>query len=245
MFEATVKSNVLKEIVDVISTLVNEAKFAINDKSVCVKAVDPAHVAMIDLIVHKTAFDVYNASELEMGIDLEKLKDVLKLARADDPISIKFDEDKTKLILKIQNITRRMPIVDVTSMSEPKLPNLVLPTKVVVKASELDQGIRASESVSDHVTLMATPDGFELKSEGDMDSVNLRLPKDLLGELKCDEDTRSTFSLEYFSNMVKSIAHSENVTMSMGTDYPVKLEFDIAEKNGHVIYLLAPRIEGE
>jgi len=33
--------------------------------------------------------------------------------------------------------------------------------------------------------------------------------------------------------------------MHMGSDYPVKLEFSVANEKGEVTYLLAPRIESE
>lgn len=44
MFEAKLKSEVLREVVDVISTLVDEAKFNIGKNGIIVKAVDPTHV---------------------------------------------------------------------------------------------------------------------------------------------------------------------------------------------------------
>jgi len=99
--------------------------------------------------------------------------------------------------------------------------------------------------VSDHIALIATPDGFEILSEGDTDSVNLKLPKDMLDELVCKEKARSLFPLDYFANMIKAISTAPTVTMYMGNDYPVRLEFDIAGGKGQVKYLLAPRIESE
>jgi proliferating cell nuclear antigen len=173
------------------------------------------------------------------------MSDVLKLAKPADIISITHDEEKNRLILKILNITRSMALVDTTGMAEPKVPNLSLPAKVVIKTQELIQGIKASESVSDHISLAATPEGFELASEGDTDAVNLKLSKDLLAELNCKENVKSLFSLDYFANMVKSAASAEAITMNLGTDFPVKIEFNIASENGEVHYLLAPRIESE
>jgi proliferating cell nuclear antigen len=207
--------------------------------------VDPAHVAMIDLSLKSSAFENFKASETELGVDISKMLDVLKLAKPSDLILINHDEEKNKLILKIANITRSMSLVDTTGMVEPKVPNLSLPVKVVVSTQELTQGIRASEAVSDHISLSATPDGFELSSEGDTDAVNLQLPKDLLDELECKENVKSLFSLDYFSNMVKSAQSSQAITMNLGTDFPVKIEFSLANDNGSVNYLLAPRIESE
>jgi proliferating cell nuclear antigen len=245
MFSAKAKSEVLREVVDVISTLVDEAKLNLSKDGLSVKAVDPAHVAMLDLSVGKDAFEEYSADDQEMGVDMDKFKEVLKLAKAGDIISMDYDEEKNRLIMSVGNITRRMALVDTAGMSDPKAPNLNLPVKVTVRAEELRQGIRASESVSDHVALICSPDGFEMTSEGDTDSVNLKLPKDLLESLDCKETVRSLFPLDYFSNMVKAASSAGSITMFLGTDYPVKMEFRISDGKGEVHYLLAPRIESE
>ena len=108
-----------------------------------------------------------------------------------------------------------------------------------------EKGIRAAESVSDHIALNATSDGFEMYSEGDTDSVSLKLPKDLLISLDVSEKVKSLFPLDYFSNMVRSIPAGSVVTINLGNDFPVKLEFEIADKRGNVNYLLAPRIESD
>ena len=42
-------------------------------------------------------------------------------------------------------------------------------------------------------------------SEGDTDSVILKLSKDLLVSLECKENVRSLFPLDYFSNMIRAI----------------------------------------
>lgn len=245
MFKAKIKADKFREVVDVISALVDEAKFNIKSDGVSLRAVDPAHVAMLDLMIKKKAFDEYKAKECELGVDIDKLKDVLKLAGPGDFFNIEHDEDKNRLILDVGNITRRMALVDTAGMSDPKVPNLNLPAKLIVDANELRRGLRAAEAVSDHVALIASPDGFEMVSEGDTDSVNLKLPKALLKELDCKENQRSLFSLDYFSTMIKAIGSAPEVTMYIGTDYPINLEFSIAEGNGQVKYLLAPRIESE
>ena len=245
MFDAKVKSEILREVVDVVATLVDEAKGNLGKDGLSVKAVDPAHVAMVDLTLDRSAFEAYKADDVELGLDMDKMKEVLKLSRVGEVLAMEHEEDKNRLVVHVGNITRRMSLVDTAGMSDPKVPNLNLPAKIKVRTEELRQGIRASESVSDHIALVATPDGFELVSEGDTDSVNLKLPKDMLDELVCKEKVRSLFPLDYFANMVKAIGSAQTVTMYMGNDYPVKMEFDIAGGKGQVKYLLAPRIESE
>ena len=200
---------------------------------------------MVDLSLERAAFEAYRADDGELGLDMDKVKEVLKLAKSSDVISITHEEEKNRLVLTVGNTTRRMSLVDTAGMSDPKVPSLNLPAKVTVRADELRQGIRASESVSDHIALTAGPDGFEIVSEGDTDTVSHKVPKELLEELSAKEAVRSLFPLDYFSNMVKAISSAPTVRLYLGSDYPVKMEFKIAGGKGEVKYLLAPRIESD
>ena len=101
---------------------------------------------MIDLSLGKGAFEEFKASDVELGVDIDKTKEVLRLAKPGDMIQMEHDEDRNRLIFRVGNITRRMSLVDTTGMSDPKVPNLNLPVKVVVKTEEIRQGIRANKN---------------------------------------------------------------------------------------------------
>jgi len=245
MFNAKVKSEVLKGVIDVTSPLVSEVKFNINSKGISLRAVDPAHVAMINLEIDNKAFEEYKADDMELGIDMDKLAGIMRLSTSGDMVSLMYDETVNRLIVKIGNLVRKMSLIDTAGMPDPKMPNLDLPAKAIIKASEINRGVRASEAVSDHLTITINKDNFELFAEGDTDTVNLKLPKDLLTELTAKGNYKSLFSIDYFSNMIKPVKGEDNVTIYLGNDNPVRVEFDIADKKGHVKYLLAPRIESE
>jgi proliferating cell nuclear antigen len=243
MFQAKARADTLKEVVNVISTLVDEAKFTVNADGLTIRAVDPAHIAMVDLTLGKDAFEEFKAEESEIGLDIDKLNQFLKLARADDIVDIRHDEDKRRLNIVVGDITRRMSLIDTTGMSDPKVPSLNLPAKLTVKVDDLVQGIKASETVSDHIALIASQEGFEMTCEGDLDQVSWKKAKKDMEELNTPSIVRSLFPLEYFSNMLKAVSSGSSVTMYLGNDYPVKVEFKIAGGKGAVSYLLAPRIE--
>ncbi|MEM0492999.1 MAG: proliferating cell nuclear antigen (pcna) [Candidatus Thermoplasmatota archaeon] len=245
MFSAKVKSDVIKGIIDVTSPLVNEAKFNISPKGITLRAVDPAHVAMVDLEVKNKAFEEYKADDMELGIDLDKLSGIMRLANSGEIIQMDYDEESNRLVIKIGNLIRKMGLIDTAGMPNSKAPNLDLPAKIVLKASELTQGVKASEAVSDHIALTVDKDSFELYAEGDTDTVNLKLPKEMLLELNSNGKHKSLFSIDYFSNMIKPVRSEDPITIHMGTDNPIRVDFDIADKKGHVTYLLAPRIESE
>ena len=244
MFSAELKSDTLKGLVNIISTLIDEVKFTITSEGMTLKAVDAAHVAMIEMEVEKCAFEKYEAEDCEIGLDLDKVKDVLKLAASGDVIGMEQDDTHGRLVFKVGNITRRMNLVDTTTMSDPKVPQLSLIDKISLPVDELQKGIRAADKISDHITLKAGPGYFDMSCEGDTDSVNLHLDGDLV-KVEADSDVSSMFPLDYFSNIIKAIPAGTTVRVELDNDYPVKLVFSLADGNARVNYLLAPRIESE
>lgn len=245
MFKVSMRPEVLKDLVSTVSILVAEAKLNITPNGINIKAVDPAHVAMIDLTLRAEAFETYTASEMTLGVSIERLKDIAKLTHG-ETITMEYDEERAKLVVKVGNITRRMAVVDTSGMTDPRVPNINLPTKIIINAGELQRGIIASGSVSDHISLIARAnEGFEMISESDAEQARLNLQKDDLDEFDCKEDVKSMFSLDYFSNMIKVVGSNVPISLYLGTELPVRLEFEIANGNGHVVYLLAPRVESD
>lgn len=246
MFRGKVKTNVLKEVVEVISTLVDEAKFNINKDGIVVKAVDPAHVAMVELTLGSKAFEEYKASEIELGIDVDKLKDVLRwVEHPTDSILMEYDKSKNKFVVMVGNAKRTMPLVDTSNMTDTKVPNLNLPVKIVAKIRDITNTIKASDKVSDHIAIQASPDGLNMTARSGEDILEVTLNKETLESIDCKENTKSLFALDLFSKMIRATGSSEKITLNLGNDFPIRMEFDIAEGNGHVKYLLAPRIESE
>lgn len=243
MFKAELRSDALKGLINVISTLIDEVKFTISPEGISLKAVDPAHVAMVEVSLGKGAFESYEADDTEIGIDIDKVKDVLKLASSGDIIYMEQDEDRGRLIFKVGNITRRMNLVDTSSLNDPRVPQLELAASVEVPVADLQKGIKASESISDHIALIADSERFELHCDGDTDSVDLVMEVSNDVKIVADGKVSSMFPLDYFSNLIKAIPSDVRVRIELDTDFPVRLIFSLADGNGVVRYLLAPRIE--
>lgn len=245
MFKAEIKSETLKGLVNIISTLIDEVKFTITPEGMTLKAVDPAHVAMVELNVGKKAFESYSASESEIGMDLDKVKMVLKLAGPGDIISMEQDEDNGRFVFRIGNVKRSMNLVDTSSINDPKVPQLTLLAKISVMIDQLQRGIKAAESISDYISLKATPSYFEMSCEGDTDEAKLKLEGPDIESLDVPSEVQSLFPLDYFSNIIKAIPSGTKVNMELDSDYPVKLVFGLANGEVNFIYFLAPRIEND
>jgi proliferating cell nuclear antigen len=243
MFKARIKMEVLRELTEVVSTLVSEVKLSVSKDGIEVKAVDPSHVAMLVLKLQKSAFEEFTGESTEIGLDVEKLKEVLRLSKPTDILDLQYDGGKNRLVIKVGKVTRHMSVVDPAGITDPKVPNVTPPATAVVHMEELRQGIRGSESISDHVTLAVDAEGFSMHSEGETDRVDMHLPKESLAKLEAKEAVKSMYPLDFFSAMMKSITTAEDVTLHVGNEYPLKIEFSIADNRGSGFFLLAPRVE--
>ncbi len=243
MLNAEIKSEILKDLVEIVGTIVDEVKLNLDKEGISLKAVDPAHVAMVDLNLKKDAFESYDAEETELGINLSKVDQFLRSAGSGDIVSLTHNEEENRLVMEVDNITQKMPLLDTAGMTDPNVPQLDLPINLTLQGKHLLKGIKASQNISDHISITAGPDGFEIISEEDEDMVRLTLSEDELEALEAKEKVRSLFALDYFSNMIKCVGNNTSINMELGGDYPVKMRFEFAEGHGDVIYLLAPRIE--
>lgn len=245
MFKALIGAEKLKDSIESISTLVDEARFRITPEGLSVKAVDPANVAMVSFELSKDAFDSFEATEGELGIDLTKLTGVMEMADKSDIIEIELDEASHKLIVRMRGLAYTMSLLDPSSIrKEPKVPSLDLPAHIVIRGEDIKRAVKAAEKVSDYMSMGVRGNVFFMEAEGDTDKVLVELGKEQLIDLQAT-DAKSLFSLDYLSDMSKILGKSSEVTIDLGKDFPLKIRIKIAEGHGEVSYMLAPRVESE
>jgi len=245
MFKAVIGAEKLRDSIESISTLVDEAKFKVTPDGISVRAVDPANVAMVSFDLSKDAFASFEATDGELGIDLTKLNGIMEMADKDDNIELSLDEAAHKLAVRMRGLSYTMSLLDPSSIrKEPKVPALDLPARVVVRGEDLKRAVKAAEKVSDYMSMGVRGDTFFMEAEGDTDTVKLEMAKDQLIDIKPGE-AKSLFSLDYLADMSKILGKANEVTIDLGKDYPLKIRFKLAEGHGEVSYMLAPRVESE
>ena len=245
MFKAVIGAEKLKDSIESVSTLVDEARFRLTPQGLSVKAVDPSNVAMVSFDLSKDAFDSFEATEGELGIDLTKLNGVMEMADKSDVIELELDEAAHKLIVRMRGLAYTMSLLDPSSIrKEPKVPTLDLPAHIVIRGEDIKRAVKAAEKVSDYMSMGVRGDIFFMEAQGDTDSVLVELKKDQLIGLEAS-DAKSLFSLDYLSDLSKILAKSNEVTIDLGKDFPLKIRVKIAQGHGDVSYMLAPRVESE
>jgi len=247
MFNAIVRADTLQATLDSVGVLVDECKIHLDEGGVEIRAVDPANVGMVDLSLSAEAFESYEADGGLIGVNLVRLQDIAGMADSDQLVHLELDEETRKLHISIDGLEYTLALIDPESIrEEPDLPDLDLPATIVIEGRDIDRAVTAADMVSDHIELGVEEEAevFYVKAQGDTDDVHLELDAEDLVDLVVGEAS-SLFSLDYLQDMNKAIPKDTEVRMELGDDFPVKLHFDIAQGEGQVTYMLAPRIQSK
>ena len=245
MFKATINAELLKDAIASLAVIVDEVRFRMKPEGISVKAVDPANVAMVTFELGSSAFDEYSADECEIGIDLNKITDLMGITDKGDTVRIELEDENHKLLIDVGGLSYTLSLLDPSTIrAEPRVPQLDLPAKVVMNGTDLRHAVKAAEKISDHMLMGVSGDTFYMEAKGDTDQVRLEMGRDQLIDLKSGEAS-SLFSLDYLINIAKPTNKVNEVSLSLGRDFPVIIDFEIANGAGRISYLLAPRIESD
>jgi proliferating cell nuclear antigen len=245
MFNAIVRAETLQDTLDSVGVLVDECKIHLEEGGLEIRAVDPANVGMVDLSLDSGAFESYDADGGLVGVNLVRLQDIADMADNDQLVHLELDEETRKLHISVDGLEYTLALIDPESIrEEPDLPELDLSATIIVEGRDIDRAVTAADMVSDHIELGVeeTAEIFYIDAEGDTDDVHLELEREDLIDLVVGPAS-SLFSLDYLQDMDRAIPKNAEVTMELGEEFPVKMHFDIAEGDGSVTYMLAPRIQ--
>ena len=247
MFKAIVSADTLGAALDSVSVLVDECKIRLEEEGLTIRAVDPANVGMVDLELSADAFESYETDGGIIGVNLDRLEDIVGMADSGQLVHLELDEETRKLHISLDGLEYTLALIDPDSIrQEPDRPDLDLAAEIVIEGKDIARAVTAADMVSDHIALGVDADAeqFYVDAEGDTDDVHLELGREDLIDLTAGE-ARSLFSLDYLKDMNKAIQKDAEVTMELGEEFPVKLHFGFAEGDGHVTFMLAPRIQSD
>ena len=244
-FRATIQAAHLKTVLSSLRALVDEARIRVTEDGLTVRAVDSANVAMDDLELEAAPFESFEASPGTLGLNLDRLADPVRLASKDDLVQLFLDPESGKLIVVVDGLRYSITCLDSrTLQAEPTLPEFDLPATVTVDRDALQQGVKAADLVADHVRIRmeAGADTLIIEAEGDTDAVTLELDGDDIDILAAG-DASTLFSLDYCKKLVRTIPAGTPVTLDLGEDFPLILSYELADGDGAITRMLAPRIE--
>ena len=245
-FAATIKADTLSETLAPISAIVDECKLHATEDGLEICAVDPATVARARVALDKTAFEAFDTTGVTLGVNLERLEDVLSMA--EDELTLELIDDTHKLRIESDGLEYTLALIDTDSIrQEPDIPDLDLPATFVLDGGSISRGIKAADLVAKHITIAGDgeTDSLILSAEGDTDDVTETLAGDRVTNADVGESCESMFSLYYLKDISKPIGSSASVTLRFGDEFPLKMRYYGADGPLTVTNMLAPRIQSD
>ncbi|MEM0231181.1 MAG: proliferating cell nuclear antigen (pcna) [Candidatus Woesearchaeota archaeon] len=235
-----------KDSISIISELVNEARMKITSEGIEIVAMDPANVAMVIFKLFSSTFVEYELQKpSELGLNLANLKQILRRVNANDTMTIERTDNKLKITLQGgSKRTFSLPLIDMED-KEQKVPDLKFNAKVKTSSSILSSAIGDADIIGESVLFEVQPSKLVISAEGELSQaeVEISASENTKIELK-GEKARARYSIEYLKKMITAEKLCENVTISLSSDYPLKLDYAETDKL-MVSFILAPRIENE
>jgi proliferating cell nuclear antigen len=243
MFRAELAdTDLLKNSLQSISNVITEGVFQFTEDGVELVAADPAMVAMVDFRMDEEAFDVYECDSAEqVGINIENLYSIIRRTGSDDTLSLSLNDDESKLQITMENHSTRnfsLALLNLDDSDIPSTSDLDFNVQAALKTSMFSDAIGDAAVVGDSVTISAEDNTLVVQSAGDNSNVEFRIDEGSDGLIDLDMEG----PLDYLSKMIKAKKLSNTVNISLGADFPMRMEFQ-APENVELGFILAPRIE--
>lgn len=252
-FEIKVKASILKKIVDSIVEVSQDAKLIIDEDGLKTDMNNPGLNVVVSVVLKPELCEEFKARKTEIGVDLKSfgtvkngLKDVLRLANADDIVTLSKENGVNLLKVEFGIIRRRLPLLDLASFKSPRVPKLALATNLDIKASLLTMGLKAANQVDDKIIFEAKPEKLLLRSQEHSSDFLATMRKD--DELAYYDTTGkdiSMYSIEFIQSALKEADSSGTVTVGFSKDNPIKISYSFEEEQLSVDYIIAPLIRND
>lgn len=250
MFKAELDDvSLIQDSMKTVSDLISEGLFQLKEDGVKLVAADPAMVALVDFKLEEDVFESYDLDEeTKVGLNLENLYSILRRANANDTITFEVDDNESKFYITISNGSTRefsLPILNLSEDDIPSTDDLSYKVTADLDATVVESAVKDALVVGDSVVIEASEDGISISSEGDQSNVDFNIASDAEGVLEFNSGSaRSMFSLDYLNNMIGAKKLSDTVKISLGDDFPMRLDFEVPDQ-ALLSFVLAPRIEEE
>jgi hypothetical protein len=225
MLRVTANTQLMKEIVDLLSVLTEEAKLVWGENGLHINVVDGSHVALLSATIGDACFETYEVEPVEIGLE------------AIGAINV-----------RVGAVHRILRGLDTGSMNEPKMPQLTFDSKATIDPTKLSNALRAAKFVGELVDLSLDTNQMSVSVTVEAgESVNVRFDAGELSELVAPNPTHSTYSLQFLDPLTRKLAGglTDAVTLEFQDKYPLRLTWNSNDGGASWVYFLAPRVTND
>lgn len=236
-----------KAVASAIKTLVEEATFEATSESLIFRAMDPSHIALVDLLWPNAAFEKYECDkQFKFSIRVEDFVKLIGRTDSKDSVELSSTEEDA-LLLRLMNGYKRefkIHLIESTSGTAP-LPKLEFDVRIAMSKTIFEKVLGDISVVADQVAISALKDSVSFSGKSDIGGATISLDKngaDVL-ELEVKQEAKASYNIDYLLSISKAIGStSETVVCEYSSKKPARLEFKLNEQGTRIHYYLAPRI---
>ena len=247
LFTKTSSAVEWKAVASAIKTLVEEATFEASSEALIFRAMDPSHIALVDLNWPAVAFEKYECDKpFKFSIRVEDFVKLIGRTDSKDSIELTSTEEDA-LLLRLMNGYKRefkIHLIESTSGTAP-LPKLDFDASISMSKSIFEKVLGDISVVADQVAISALKEGVSFGGKSDIGAATIQLDKNGADVLEMDvkAEAKASYNIDYFLSISKALGSTaETVLLQFSSKKPAKLTFKLNEQGAVVSYFLAPRI---
>lgn len=247
MFSATTADiRLLRDSIDTASQIIDEANFKLKPEGIELIATDRAMVVVVDMKISSKAFSEYACDKEEtIGLNLLNFLTILKRAGLTDKVALRLDGSRLNVTLTGDSVRSfAVPLLELSTGEVPNITQFDFPASAEVRADVIADGISDADVIADSAIFELGED-FRMSAESDSSKAELKLEKGsaALPSLSSAGKVKARYPLEYLKKMIKAGRICERAKISLGNDYPMKMEF--SSELCKISFVLAPRVSEE
>lgn len=186
---------------------------------------------------------------------MANLAKVMKLAGNDDSITLKSEEDTSKLTIVFENAKQGKKTefaMNLLTLDSEVLgiPDKDYQAKITTNSSEFTKLCRDLYQVAETVSIEASEDSVTFAVEGDMGKGKVALAETLGDKseekttIEVKEGVKLSFALRYLNMFNKASSCSPSVSLMLSSETPLVVEYSM-DNLGSLKFYLAPKINEE
>jgi len=258
MFEAKLASaGILKKVIDSVKDLITDASWECTEGGISLQAMDSSHVALVSLKMRTEGFEEFRCDRaMTLGINLTNMAKIMKCAGNDDSVTLRANEDGDTITFIFDSPNQERQSQYEIKLMDLDVEHLGIPETdyacvIRMPSGEFSRICRDLSQLGDSLQVICTKNGVEFRTKGDLGNGTVRLSQysnvdneDDSVSIELQEACSATFAVKYMNHFTKAGPLTNRVQLSMSSDVPVVVEYQI-EEMGYIRYYLAPKIEDE
>lgn len=243
---------ILKGLIETLASIIDETELVVTPKEFIITAMDPSRICLLKLSIKKKDFDEYKCEkETKIGLNLDDFDKILKRCGPKDSIQITFkdEEQKIKVVMIREGNARKrtfsLALIDLEIEDIPmdNLLGIEYPSSWLIDTNFIIESVKDAEIYSEILQMKAIEKkGLIFASYGQIGEMEYELGSEELAEFKSIGSNTGSYSITFLKNVLKLANITEKLEISLKTDHPLKMHFDLLE-GGKLDYFLAPRVE--